>query len=92
MTAIRIRVYLERVKLDTGGYVRKGQALPYGQYYGVGQPLYYFQTEWDNPDGTGGRYESEFRADNRGHAIERVRNDWKSCFPADARLVFAGKW
>lgn len=89
---MRIRVYLERVKLDMGGYVRKGQALPYGQYFGIGAPLYYFQAEWTTEDGQERRYETEFRADDRTQAIERVKNDWRSCFPTNARLVFAGKW
>ena len=89
---MRIRVYLERVRIDAQGYVRKGQAIYHGTYYGTGAPLYYFQAEWTNPDGSDGRYETEFRADNRQHAIERVKNDWRSCFPEGARLVFAGKW
>lgn len=89
---MRIRVYLERVKLDAGGYVRKGQAVYHGAYFGTGAPLYHAQAEWTNPDGSRGTYQDEFRAVGRDHAKQTILTRYKICFPDGVRLVFAGKY
>jgi hypothetical protein len=52
---------LARVRLNGGGYDRRGQ------YYGIGQPLYQAQCE-DIDDG----YAWVFRADNRADAKDQV--------------------
>lgn len=55
-----MRVYLQRVRLTNAGYDRNGC------YWGVGAPLYYFETE----DGSIG---SHVRAHNREHAKDKAR-------------------
>lgn len=55
-----IRLYLERVKLDSGGYDRRGR------YYGVGLPLYRASDDRGDVD-------VEIRANDRAHAKDLVR-------------------
>lgn len=88
----RVRCYLRRVKLDAGGYVRKGQDIYQGTYYGIGRPLYHLYAEWDDHEGKPFIFTHEFRADGRADAIERVKRDMVSSFPNPVRLVFSGKF
>ena len=54
-------VSIRKVRLNQGGYTDDGI------YFGVGEPLYYFQDE-------DGFYEDYLRASNRADAIEQVRD------------------
>lgn len=56
----KIRLYLERVKLDSGGYDR------HGRYYGRGLPLYRASDDRGDVD-------IELRANDRAHAKDLVR-------------------
>ncbi len=59
-------MYCRRVLLDRDGYVRRGQSLPRGAYYGVGAPLYHYVLLDGERTGT-------VRADSRADALAEVR-------------------
>lgn len=60
------RIYCHKVLLDRGGYVRRGQSLPRGMYFGVGSPLYYYAALDSERSGT-------VRADSRTEALAKVQ-------------------
>lgn len=64
------RMYLRRVRLNSGGYDAGGS------YWGVGQPLYWYY--WENPDvGCEDEVIEDFiRADNREHAIAKLKGKY----------------
>ena len=58
------RIYLQRVRLDSGGYDRRGR------YFGVGVPLYKWSTEFEGKDRDG-----HVRGKSRAEAMSEVRRE-----------------
>jgi len=52
---------LRRVRINQGGYDK------HGHYWGVGQPLYEYESD------EGDLYQDYIRADNREHAKDKIR-------------------
>lgn len=62
-----MKFYLKKVKLNNGGYDSTGR------YWGVGQPLYWYEgTMQDSNIGTAEYTEDHIRADNRKHAKAKI--------------------
>lgn len=59
-----MKFYLQRVRLNQGGYDRTGQ------YWGIGQPLYWYESIDSDEIG---EHQDHIRADNREHAISKIR-------------------
>lgn len=60
---------LTRLRLNNGGYDSSGS------YWGVGQPLYYYEDYDTNEDGEDGH----LRADDREHAKARLKCKYPNC-------------
>ncbi len=65
---LKIKVTLQKVRLNNGGYDRLGA------YWGNGNPLYHASCTYAD----GQEVDYHFRARNRAHAKEIVRTNWKS--------------
>lgn len=55
-----IKLYLRKIRLDSGGYD------PNGTYFGTGQPLYWYAD-------ADGKVDAMLRATDRGAAIQAIR-------------------
>lgn len=76
---IRLKLTLERVYLNQGGYT------PKGEYFGVGEPLYQYQAaDWDFVKYPRENFDVEVcecvRAENREAAKAQIREKYRSQF------------